>query len=439
MRHLVAAWLFLVPLTAALGSYLFRIPLGGVALFGFRLLVLFGAFALLSSGKLSLPRLHTLPGQFIAATLVWVFWATLSLYWTPDPVRGIVETLAVAFGATALLTAANFARMRIDATGLVRDGWVVAYIAAVAISAWEFSTGNHLPGDYIRRLPDYARTRWLTTSSFDNPNNYAAFVVVAVPFLYWRMLISKAALRPLFGLVLITGPFITVLTGARIAMAALLVQTAVIVITTLTVAGYRRLARRILQVGLGMSAALAALGVAVAVRPDVVQQILAVRSGISAVEGRFNLTLTGISFFANSFGFGVGAGGYTGMLSAGRGTYATGSLVDPHNMWIEILAQYGLIVIVPLLFALGRALLLGIRASQTAGEEGDSAKEGRVLLLLLIGYVFAAMENSSYIAQSVNWAVLITVLILARSVHERLRLATRGQADSQPHGRGRGA
>ena len=121
MRRIVAAWLFLFPVTAAMGSYFLRVPVGNVSLFGFRLLVLLGAIALVSSGKMSLPRLHTVSGRFVIAGYIWVMWAAASMFWTPDLAAGLVETLAVAFGATLLIVVSNFVSADIDAQTTQRE------------------------------------------------------------------------------------------------------------------------------------------------------------------------------------------------------------------------------------------------------------------------------------------------------------------------------
>lgn len=422
MRRIVAAWLFLFPVTAAMGGYFLRVPVGNVSLFGFRLLVLSGAIALVSSGRISLPRLHTVSGRFVIAGYIWVMWAAASMFWTPALAAGLVETLAVAFGATLLIVVSNFVREGVDASAVVRSGWVAAYVVAATVTAWELLTGNHLPGSFMRRLPHYALTPWVTTSLFDNPNNYAAFLILAFPLLYWQVLVSKRRLRPLYGALLLTLPFILVLTGGRLAMLTLVGQCAVILVWTLKTSGQRHLLRRVVLLGLGAAALSVIVVFALGVDPGTVKKILILLNGPSAVARRFNLTLDGLVFFAKSYGLGVGAGGFTYLLAAGRGSYSTAFLVDPHNMWIEILAQYGLVVMVPFLWALGHAFLLGLRASfADRSVEANSGLDGRILVLFIFGYVFAAIENSTYITQSVNWAALGTIVVIGESIRRRYR------------------
>jgi len=97
--------------------------------------------------------------------------------------------------------------------------------------------------------------------------------------------------------------------------------------------------------------------------------------------------------------------------------------VDPHNYWIEVLSQYGVIVFVLLLVAICSAASAAVQVARKSGYQ--MTPESTALILLILGYVIGAAENSTYIAQATNWAAIATMAVIADGLKNAHRMQQR--------------
>jgi hypothetical protein len=120
------------------------------------------------------------------------------------------------------------------------------------------------------------------------------------------------------------------------------------------------------------------------------------------------------------------------MILAGRGNLQTRGVINPHNFWMEVLSQYGIVIFGLLV---GFVLYLGTLALRLAGSPAV-ARQNRywplvALSLGTVGYWFAASENSSYIPQPINWVFLGSITALACDL---VKWTSRGSAAEPSNG-----
>src|ERR1051326_7926243 len=182
VRVAVATLLVLIPITAACGPYLLPINVGGVTLYAFRTIVLCALPLLLTlaGGRVPLTKSSL---WFFSTMYAWLVWGSASLLWTPDPRIGATEVITLVFGSAAALVVVLGCELVPNGIEYVRRGWLLAYLASAAVAVWELRTHQHLQSSFTERTPDYAQG--VLVSTFGNPNNYAAFIVLAFPFLLW--------------------------------------------------------------------------------------------------------------------------------------------------------------------------------------------------------------------------------------------------------------
>jgi teichuronic acid biosynthesis protein TuaE len=136
------------------------------------------------------------------------------------------------------------------------------------------------------------------------------------------------------------------------------------------------------------------------------------RGGSASV--RLNLVLSGLQFTADSFGLGTGAGSFAQMIRVGDADLQTSGIVDPHNFWIEILAQYGLVV-----FSLVVAWLAHVAWRMSRAIISANSREATrywppvAAATAMLGYVLVAVEGSRFIADPVNWVFLSTLMVIS--------------------------
>ncbi|HEY8342268.1 MAG TPA: O-antigen ligase family protein [Calditerricola sp.] len=405
--------LFFFPITAVLSTYLLPIPLPGFYLYPYRMLIIVALLVPFFLMRIS--WWHALPAQlYVLLGLFWLSWGVLSLFWTPDVEAAWREMVHVGLGFAAGVGLLNLAADSPAGLCALRWGWVGAYAVTAAIALWELATGQHLPGDFAASAPPEVLRR-VVMSTFVNPNNYGAFLLLAFPLLLWAY---QEARRPLhrwgLALLLLGLPCLLILTASRLALLGILVQVAVFAVLM----GWRRplrmryavMALAVLGIGLSWAAQTNAL---------LIHKLLSLLEGEVASGGslavRINLTLNGLYLLWQSGGFGVGAGGFEWMMEQGLAPYPTRQFVNPHNFWIEIASQYGAFVLV--LFVLW-LLVIGIMAWRILQGANwriltPHHRMAVVVIVGLVGYVFAALAPSSYMGQLTNWLFLGTLLAMA--------------------------
>lgn len=418
-----------LPVTAALGPYFLPIPLGGVTLFAYRALVLTVAvasvifFARLAWWKIPIARAYALLGAF------WIFWAAINSFRAPLLDRAALDVAALGFGFVAGIAMLHMRAYTLSALAALRRGWVLAFVATGAVAVWELTTGQHLPSSTVERVSEGA-LQGITISTFGNPNNYAAFLLLAAPFLFWSHASARSRwTRTFYVICLIALPALLFLTASRVALLGLVAEVA-----ALWGLGRGHRMRAIGYVGLLLALGVLSFQLA-GLELRMVTELSALLEGGSAggsVAKRWNLLLSGLWLLAESMGFGVGPGGFVVLLQQGTAPYDTGGLVSPHNFWIEVLSQYGIPVFVGFILwilYLSRGAVRELMRNTDGSDYVAPRRVAETILVALAGYFFAAVANSSYMTQSTNWMFWASMVAMASFLWRR-RIVTVDSADA---------
>ncbi len=409
---------FLLPVLAVGGSYLSVIALPGVNLFAFRLAVL--AFAVVP--LLFHPRLWWLRDVPIRAYALlgalWVFWGTMTALWAADIQAAIVDTLAVAFGFLTALALVNLRANTWEGLQWLLRGWVAGALVAAAIALWELWTGQHLPGPWVEGKPAYI-LRFITIATFGNPNNYGAFLLLITPILLFQLETSQSrALRWMLFLFLLAMIVLSVLTTGKVGVIGIVV---VLGVYMLWVARHKLIAVTIaVALAVGGTAAFTYLARDV---PLLEELVVLGEQGVY-LEGsslvRVNLVRAGVDMTGETYGFGVGGGNFRYLMEHGHKDYWTGHIVDPHNWWIEVLSQYGIVVFSAYIAFV--AYVFFVSRKMTYHGRGRGA---RFLRLFIVAFVLAGFANSGYVLQATNWLFMATILMMVSTL-KRTALETNG-------------
>lgn len=411
--RLSEAAILMLPPFAAAGSYLLPLEVGGVVLFGYRLLVLLLFLYLLLTGR-AIRKLRSKTEKFfVMVGFVWVAWGMCSVLWScllwgASPLRSLREIIDVSFGLLSCLTLTKFLEGDPRKANILRMGWVLAFLVTGAVALWEINSGNHLPGYATEGLELEAAVY----STLGNPNNYAAFLALSFPFLLWSVRISNGYRKIVFATLLGSLPILMVLAAGRLAMLALILE--IFLFAVLQILRPVRNWRVVFAIAGLILCLLLAVGWYQPTAVKYARLFEEFDSGGSAYL-RFNVYRDGLRFLWMSYGTGIGPANFQHLMITGLAPYGAEGLVDPHNFWLEVASQYGLIVFGFLLTWFGLAASSAWRARSLAlrypSIELESASES--VLLGLAGYVLVAAENSAYIPQSTNWLFIGSLLSLA--------------------------
>jgi len=126
---------------------------------------------------------------------------------------------------------------------------------------------------------------------------------------------------------------------------------------------------------------------------------------------RLNLAIIGIDMLVSTSGFGVGGGNFASTLDATREyshLYTTG-IIDPHNWWIEILSEYGLVM-----FCLYFGFLWVLYLRHRAVVRARIRPSLRHLPLFLLAFFLAGIGPSSFVNLSWQW-LYVAIMVIATS------------------------
>lgn len=403
----------LLVVAAAVGASVLSVRIGGVTLYPFRLLVI----AVLLATPMLQYRVSWLdestPRLFVAVGFLWFVWGGLSVFWSPSFATGVEDVFAVGFGfavGVALLILGTTQAVRLR---WLRRGWVVAFLITGGIALWEIITGNHLPGDYVEQAPDYA-LQSIAISTFGNPNNYGAFLVICLPFLVVSSQKSRSRVVFIFFEVLILFLFFFLfMTGSRSALLGAVLEIGVLV---LFFGAWKRGVAALVGV---LSIVIGATYAGFSLRD--LQLIVSLQEMVSegafeqgSLRVRLGLTLNGLWMLARTFGFGVGAGGYEIVSQRLDLPYYTGGLVNPHNFWIEVSSEYGIFVGMMFVGMMGIFFVRALREYLS-----NKSPWSKAALLVLVGYFFASLANSTYMAQPTNWMAISSVMCMVGYIEKK--------------------
>ena len=386
----------LVPVTAALGMYLLPIGVLGITLYGFRLLVLCAAILSIVQGRLLRDR--SLPvAAFLVLGYVWLLWGLISYYWAPDPRVAVLELVAVGIGFVLVWGVANLGGSTEEGLSAFDRGWALAFAITGVIAVWELTTGRHLESYWSVNALDYQKTG-VVASTFNNPNNYAAFLVAAFPFLVPMLKTSRGLTRIVYTVLLMSVPIFLFTTQSRLGILAVMVQGVVYGLLTAR-SGLKAILLVCLITGLVLVGGFSSLTV---LDPFDV-----------SIISRTNLIRNGLYYVLSSFGMGMGPGAYEVVTTAGHGLYPTDGIVNPHSLWIEIVAQYGIVVLVAFVLTMALCLWWIYRGRIYYGERAIWT------MVAAVGYSIMVSANSSYLEQPMNWTFLAYFVMVGAISYRR--------------------
>lgn len=133
------------------------------------------------------------------------------------------------------------------------------------------------------------------------------------------------------------------------------------------------------------------------------------KSDLGSNTIRKNLILNGLEYLKSSSFMGVGAGGFQGNNSLGLNKYPDGSIMTAHNSFIEIVSQYGIIVLLLFLCILFCIKLKVFRRIKSKLWDFNDV----IIVCLILNFYIMSNANSSFLSLPLNWIILFLPLIFS--------------------------
>ena len=400
-------FLYLVMMSGIIGSAFGAIKVGPIHLFPYRfflvfLWLLFTINLFLCQGRLKLSHIRV--KIYLQYLGLWMGYAFISLLWATSKTDAIRNIIFLFMGVSIIFFIVNYLR-ELNQLRYFYYLWLLVFGLLIPVGVWEVSTGNHLN---VSGLSEELRMRFLfaPTTVFTTQNDYAAYIVLTLPLvLMWIRYCPKLFSRALGVLVFIAGLWLLLLTFSRSCYIAVLTG---ILFWFVFLLRWKKKIK-----ALALTALICVLLVVlfpaktrdiltkVEIQAASLNPIILSNEGIGSLYVRLNLIKNALYFTAKSAGFGVGAGNVEHYMENFK-IYPVAELINVHNWWVEILANYGvffftgyLIFYFTLFYNLWRAY-----------NKVDNRTEKMLCEALLVGLVsffVATISSSSIIAFKPQW------------------------------------
>ena len=399
--------LYLTVISAFTGTLVMSVDMGPFHMFPYRVMLiiiwfLFVTFVFINRGILAFS--HIKVKLYMKYLAIWLGYAFISIVWAADQIAALKNIIFLFSGISIIFFLAYYMR-DINHFQYLYWIWISIFIVLIPVGLWEITTGNHLS---VSNLIEDDRP-WVTftpTTVFGNQNDYATFIVLAIPMIITAIrYYSKLYIRVLGVFVLLCGLLLLIMTTSRSCYLALFTGLAFWFIFLLNL-------RKKLKT-LALVTTICCL-IIFAFSSYIQDTFLLVQDQISSISNiidqsddlgsdvvRLNLIKNALHFTTQSAGFGVGAGNAEYYMEHYK-VYPTGHITNVHNWWAEILTNYGIFIFAGYIIFYG-SLLLNLWQVYKKTHVLQEKMICEALLIGLVSFFMASISSSSIIAFPPKW------------------------------------
>jgi teichuronic acid biosynthesis protein TuaE len=427
------------------------IDFGFLNLYAYRIFLLLAIIYLGVTKQIFFPRYRL--NKWLLLFIVWLFlYGLLSLLWVENQYLAWRQISHVLWGGFTFIVIFSLSYKVKNSLGIVKDAWLSAYIILAVFAIYEIGSGAHFEGTFTKNLEQFDSIRTTFNSpfsTFGNPNDYAAFLVFSLIFFFLRLARPNRIL-PLFFILMTV--FIIYYTRSVIAMYGVYW----VILASLFLLFYsnnqkipriqlyftRKLFGKIKKnfisiiyisflLLFGFIYSVCSNPIVFPADNDEVKYVQVEKSkeGISVLNRemfdfylierepsvnitktqsysvRKNLILNGLTYAKESWFMGIGAGQFEEQILSGKLKYPTMNKSNPHNFFIEVLSQYGIIPIVFLgIFMMSIVVFLIRNFKQLYAR--DLSMESSMLFLTIPVYLLVSNGPSAFMSLPMNWIIL---------------------------------
>lgn len=394
------------------GVALFPIDVGPFMLFPFRIFlsVLWMLFVMrvLVEGVVTIPLFMI--KRYLIFLIFWNIYAIFTIVWSASKIEAIRNIVFLFMGSSLIFFATNYLQTMKDIQRLYWI-WIGALFVLVLLGLWEHFTGHHLPvsGYSEERLSYLALYKVklvqnIPTAVFTNPNDYATFLALALPFaLVMIRYDNRMWIRILASILAISALYLIIITDSRANVLAFLLEVSFL---GLFLTKLNKKIKLVLIGALAINLITPTLNVQIS---ETIQraasQIRTIQTDMelvgSSTEIRLSLAKNCLEFLYSTAGFGVGAGNVEYWM-ANFARHDTSGILNPHNWWLEILSNYGILIFFGYIVTY-LCLLHRLWKFWHVSKDRRERMIAEALLLALIGFSIASLSSSSIMAFDPQW------------------------------------
>ncbi|NPC94336.1 O-antigen ligase family protein [Bacillus sp. WMMC1349] len=403
----------------------FTIKLGFFSLFPYRILLMIAAGLFLLELIKSNHHLEQWKQVHVKGILLffsfWFCYGMISLLWVKSVTNGIKYLSLMGMGIFFVFLIVMYVQKmkRLLAFYYI---WMVMTIFLMVLGFYNHFTLNHLPSSTLYEGPHYKQH--YPTSVFFNQNDFATFLSISF-FLYLAYFknIKNVFLKVLGFLLALCSFYLIFLTGSRASLLGIMAGLALYVFLLLP----RYLKKWAITIGFAGFIAFATL-YAGKISNIVYTLFLAPQATHDFSEplpsniARANLLKNAGHYLLDTYGFGVGAGNVSYYLEH-QPLFDTDQVVEVHNWLIEIMANFGVIMMLSYLTMYIYLITMLFRFHQRKLERRYKLLlEG--LITALVSFLVSSISPSSVSNLYFHWVFLALVIATVNTFKaERLEVS----------------
>lgn len=334
-------------------------------------------------------------------------YSIFSLVWTCDFTEGCKGIVYNCVHFALFLEIIVFSRYANNPLKSISTGWMICVFLLSIIAIWEIVTGNHLSLAYEEtqslKIGGVITQRMVANGTFINYNSFVKFLCFALPWIFYRMsIVYKERFNFIITLLTLVLTILTVfINGSRGGLFAIV--TVLVIYIFFMPKGKASFIIFILFVGC-LIFMLLKFG-------EQIFLVLSMKSemqGLASDSSRIEIWTASLKALSCTMGLGSGIGGVSGAIES-----VSKNIINvPHNMVIEALLEYGLI--------LGLVFIIFIVKLLRKGYILLDKNRRMAVLMSILSMPLYGIINSLYLKSPETFALFSTIFVFVN--YERIRL-----------------
>lgn len=343
---------------------------------------------------------------YLQFLVIWQLYALISLIWAIDKDAALKNIIFLFTGISVAFFVVYYYR-EIFHLELLYKIWILIFIVLIPVGMWEANTGNHLAISG-RFLDDDIITKYAPTTVFHNQNDYSFYIALTIPFvLMWIKYSRKVFIRVVGIIAIVLGLYLLILTDSRTCYLGLIIGFSFWILFIVKV-------KKIYKILFYAFVFFLALFILFPQRTNEIYRLAEnefksvlnaeQRSQDGSISVRVNLAKNAIHFAIKSGGFGVGAGNIEYQMK-NYGIYPVQGITNVHNWWVEILANYGVLIFIGYIILYMHIIANLIKIHNKCKNAIDKMI-GEALFVAWIIFPIGALSSSSIMAEPTQWIIM---------------------------------
>ncbi len=335
---------------------------------------------------------------------IWVSYAIISLLWVIVPIESIKEIIYLFINFSGFFLLIFISQKAVQPKESIMRGWVILFVLTIPIALGEFWFDKHLSiskwDEALTMNFGYMQMkRNFASVTFNNMNSYSVILTFILPFIMGGIFTrdcvtsSKRIGRFLSWMLLFVLVYFVIMNGSRGALLCLMIAMVILL------KYYVRSIKTFIILSIAISFAV----VLFFYFSGHILDLIKIRLSTFKFEdqGRESMITYGLDALVNSFFMGVGPADFSPTMLY---TYNS-KLTSPHNFFLEVLVQYGVVI-----FLLFMGLFFRIINKL---RKNKNIKYRFIVIVGLFTLPISFIITSGYIVYVWSWLYIASLLIIA--------------------------